>query len=244
MNRPLTFPCPRDVEGDCVMAGGNLEPDTLLTAYRKGIFPWFTEEYPILWWSLDPRFVLFPAHIHVSRSLRRRIRKKNFALTLDRAFRQVVECCSRIDRPNQDGTWITKNMIDAYCRLQELGYAHSVEAWRDGNLVGGLYGVSLGGCFYGESMFSVEKDVSKIALTALVGILDDAGFGLLDCQQNTQHLASFGAISIAREDFLDRLQRELAKETRLGSWAEIFPDFPDSTLWETLFNRSVFCGNS
>ncbi len=237
MHNSIDFPSPCEIEGDLIMAGGDLSPETLLAAYRKGIFPWFSQGEPILWWSLDPRFVLFPTDLHVSKSLMRRIQKRDLELTVDHAFSQVIQGCNKMDRAGQDGTWITRDMAAAYCRLHDLGYAHSVEAWKDGRLVGGLYGVALGGCFYGESMFFVERDASKITFTALVGTLIDADFGLIDCQQKTRHLASFGAVSIARETFLDMLQRELKKETKAGTWAEIFPAFPCSTLWNRLLGR-------
>ncbi len=237
MYNRIVFPCPSEIEGDLIVVGGDLFPNTLLAAYRKGIFPWFSQGDPILWWSLDPRFVLFPADLHVSRSLRRRIQKRDLELTVDRAFSRVIQGCKKMDRVGQDGTWIIGDMAEAYCTLHYLGYAHSVEAWKEGRLVGGLYGVSLGGCFFGESMFFVERDASKIAFTALVGALIDANFGLIDCQQKTRHLESFGAVSIARKTFLKMLQQELKKATRVGTWAEIFPTFPCSTLWNRLLGR-------
>ena len=196
------FPDPRTIRGDLIAMGGSLSPGILLEAYRKGIFPWFSDGEPILWWSLDPRFVIFPSKIHISRSLRRSIRRGVFRLTVDRAFARIIQSCREVYRANQDGTWITRDMVDAYCAFHELGYAHSVETWSGGELVGGLYGVSLGGYFCGESMFSLEQDASKIAFAALAGILADADFGLIDCQQSSRHLSAFGAVDIPRENFL------------------------------------------
>ncbi len=229
------FPDPLSVQSEIVALGGDLSPATLLEAYRNGIFPWYIDGQPITWWSLFNRAVLIPSKIRISRRLERSIRKSTYGLTLDCDFEQVILSCREVYRPDQDGTWITNDMVDAYCELHELGYAHSVESWNDdGKLAGGLYGVSLGGCFSGESMFHRETDASKIAFTALVGFLQDAGFGLIDCQQPTPHLASFGASIMSREDFLSVLQNELQERTVIGSWASLFPDFPESLLWNTL----------
>ena len=225
------FPDPRQAHGDCIAMGGDLSPETLLTAYRMGIFPWYSEYEPILWWSLDPRFVIYPSQIHIGKRLCRVIRRSGFRLSLDEDFHGVMLACRNMYRPDQEGTWISQDMIEAYLRLHELGYAHSVEAWIDGELVGGLYGVSLGGCFFGESMFHLVNDASKVAFAALAGLLTDAGFGLIDCQQHTGHLSSFGAVDISRMKFCDILQSELAKESFIGSWEIIFPDFPNSWLW-------------
>ncbi len=237
----VEFPNPRTIEGDIVATGGNLSPGMLLSAYRRGIFPWFSEGDPILWWSLNPRFVIFPARFHISRSLRKTIRKNPFTLTLDADFAAVMEGCRDSWRPGQDGTWITADMFEGYVALHELGYAHSVEAWKDGKLAGGLYGVSLGGCFYGESMFTRVTDASKVAFAALGGILADADFGLIDCQQHTRHLSSFGAIDMQRSCFLDALEKELMKPTLLGDWGGLFPDFPSSRCWQEITGGSRFC---
>ena len=181
-------------------AGADLSPERLLRAYRLGIFPWFSEGEPILWWSPDPRTVLFPHELKLSRSLRKTLRKSLYQVRADTAFEQVMEGCSQ-PRPNQSGTWITENMKQAYCTLHALGVAHSVETWHDGQLVGGLYGIALGRMFYGESMFSRMSDASKTALAALVHQLDAWGFGLIDCQMHTPLLASFGAREIPRSEF-------------------------------------------
>jgi leucyl/phenylalanyl-tRNA--protein transferase len=182
-------------------AGGDLSPERLVDAYARGIFPWFNDEDPVLWWSPDPRMVLFPRELHVSRSLRRAIRTARFSVTLDRAFDAVVDGCAA-PRRNQDGTWITGEMMRAYSRLAQLGLAHSVETWEGTDLVGGLYGVALGRVFYGESMFSRRSDASKVALAHLVRQLERWNFVVIDCQMATEHLASFGAREIPRADFL------------------------------------------
>ena len=185
-------------------AGGDLTPDRLLAAYRRGIFPWFNRGEPILWWSPDPRMVLFPAELKVSRSLAKRLNKADYEVRADTAFRAVMQACAA-PRGGQAGTWITSPMIAAYSKLHELGYAHSIETWINGELVGGLYGIAIGRMFYGESMFSRAPDVSKIAFVHLVRQLQRWGFGLIDCQMKTAHLASLGAREIPRAEFSRRL---------------------------------------
>jgi leucyl/phenylalanyl-tRNA--protein transferase len=184
--------------------GGDLSPQRLLDAYRHGIFPWFNPGEPILWWSPDPRMVLFPGEIRVTRSLAKRIRNGGFEVRVDTAFAEVMTACAE-PRPDAAGTWISAPMIAAYSRLHQAGYAHSVETWRDGRLVGGLYGVAIGKAFFGESMFSRVADASKVALVALARQLQHWDFGLIDCQMETTHLASMGARPITREDFCARL---------------------------------------
>ncbi len=186
-------------------AGADLSPARLLEAYRRGIFPWFSEGQPILWWSPDPRMVLFPAELKVSRSLARTLRRKDFEIHADTAFRRVMEACAE-PRPGQDGTWITHQMVEAYTAMHRQGIAHSVETWRDGELIGGLYGVALGRMFFGESMFSRAADASKVALVTLVRQLADWNFGMIDCQMKTPHLASLGAREIPRAEFARRLE--------------------------------------
>jgi len=229
----VILPDPSEIDGEIVAIGGGLSPETLLSAYRRGIFPWFTDEEPILWWSLNPRFILCPRQIHLSRRLRRRIRRSPYRLTLDVAFPLVIGHCREVGRPGQKGTWITGDMVRAYTELNELGYAHSVEAWNGDELAGGLYGVALGGCFYGESMFTLQPDASKLAFAALVGALIDADFGLIDCQQHSQLLSLFGAIDVPRKKFLGILAVELKKATLRGDWKEFFPGFPKSALWDS-----------
>jgi leucyl/phenylalanyl-tRNA--protein transferase len=188
-------------------AGGDLAPERLLAAYRLGIFPWYTAGEPILWWSPDPRMVLFPAEIKVSRSLRRTLRQGQYQVRLDTAFDDVVAACAGTPRDGQAGTWITAEMQAAYRRLHELGHAHSVETWIDGKLAGGLYGVALGRAFSGKSMFTHRSDGSKIALAHLCEHLKRREFGIIDCQMETTHLASLGARPIPRSDFTALLRR-------------------------------------
>jgi leucyl/phenylalanyl-tRNA--protein transferase len=185
--------------------GGDLSPARLLAAYRAGIFPWFSEGQPILWWSPDPRMVLYVDEFKVSRSLAKRVRAGTFETRVDTAFRSVIQACADTPRAGQGGTWIMPVMVDAYCELHRLGYAHSVESWRDGELVGGLYGLALGRVFFGESMFAHETDASKVALVQLVASLQRLNVPLIDCQQETRHLAAFGARPIARATFAAHL---------------------------------------
>ncbi len=199
--------------------GGDLRAERLLEAYRHGIFPWYNPDQPILWWSPDPRTVLFPEKLCVSHSLRKTLRRKKFEVTLDKTFRDVIVSCAqpRHERTGH-GTWITPEMIEAYCVLHERGLAHSVESWLDGKLVGGLYGVALGAAFFGESMFSRETDASKVAFVHLVRQLELWGFVLVDCQLPSAHLSSLGAQEIRRRDFLERLERALQQSGHPGRW--------------------------
>ncbi|WP_374348724.1 leucyl/phenylalanyl-tRNA--protein transferase [Chitinimonas sp.] len=186
-------------------AGGDLSPERLLSAYRQGIFPWYAPGEPILWWSPNPRMVLFPQQLHVSRSLQKVLRHRPYEVRFDSAFAEVMAGCANSARPGQNGTWISPDMIAAYCRLHALGWAHSAECWMDGELVGGLYGVAIGRMFYGESMFARRPDASKIAFVHLVRWLDAHGFAMIDCQMHTDHLARFGASEIDRALFLQQL---------------------------------------
>ncbi|MFZ2852695.1 MAG: leucyl/phenylalanyl-tRNA--protein transferase [Rhodocyclaceae bacterium] len=197
-------------------AGGDLSPARIVEAYRHGIFPWFSAGEPILWWSPDPRMALFPAEFKISRSLRRTLHAGDYEVRLDSAFPEVIRACAEMPRPGQPGTWITREMQRAYRQLFELGIAHSVECWQAGHLIGGLYGLAIGRMFYGESMFSRVSDASKIAAAHLARFLETQGFGMIDCQMKTPHLASLGAREIPRSDFLARLQQLVAAETRLG----------------------------
>jgi len=189
-------------------AGGDLTPERIVEAYSNGIFPWFSEGDPILWWSPDPRMVLFPGELKVSRSLRKAVARGTFDTRFDTAFRDVMEACAA-PREGQGGTWIVPEMIDAYTRLHERGFAHSVESWRDGELVGGLYGVALGHVFFGESMFTREPDASKVALVKLVERLGAGGYRVIDCQQATAHLASLGAREIPRKAFAQLVRESI-----------------------------------
>lgn len=198
-------------------AGGDLSVARLVQAYESGIFPWFSEGQPVLWWSPDPRMVLVPRELRVARSLRKRLSKRDYEVRADTAFGEVMRACAA-PRAGQEGTWITKEMIEAYTRLHQAGYAHSIETWIGGRLAGGLYGVALGRMFYGESMFTSVPDGSKIALAHLVRQLDRWGYGLIDCQMATAHLARFGAREIPRPEFMRRLAK-LVNYPRPGdSW--------------------------
>jgi leucyl/phenylalanyl-tRNA--protein transferase len=197
-------------------AGGDLSSARLLQAYRRGIFPWFSEGEPILWWSPEPRMVLFPNEFKVSHSLRKTLRNGHHEVRIDSAFEQVMRACAA-PREGANGTWIHEEMIAAYCDLHRMGYAHSVETWMNGELAGGLYGMALGRMFYGESMFSRRTDASKIALAHLAAQLEKWNFGMIDCQMNTPHLTSLGAREIPRKDFITRLQ-DLVNYTPVTDW--------------------------
>jgi leucyl/phenylalanyl-tRNA--protein transferase len=199
-------------------AGGDLSPERLIAAYRRGIFPWFSAGQPILWWSPDPRMVLYAAEFRVSRSLGRRVRRQEFEIRLDTAFRDVIDSCATMPRGGQRGTWITPEMVDAYCELHARGIAHSVESWRDGQLCGGLYGMALGRVFFGESMFARETDASKVALVHLVALLRRLNVPLIDCQQETAHLGSFGARPIRRAAFAAHLTELIHSTEPAAGW--------------------------
>lgn len=205
--------------------GGDLHPERLLNAYRNGIFPWFSRGDPILWWSPDPRTLLFPKEVHVSRSLRKTLRRRHLGVTLDRAFPQVIAACSG-PRRNGAGTWLVPEMIAAYTELHRRGLAHSVEVWQDGALVGGLYGVALGRIFFGESMFSRTDDASKVALVHLGQCLAAWGFVAIDCQVISDHLVTLGAREVPREGFTALLQRFCPEPGREGSWDDGELAFP------------------
>ena len=202
--------------------GGDLMPERLLTAYTAGVFPWYSKNEPILWWSPDPRFVIFPKEIIISKSMKKVIKKHVFDIKADTAFDKVIQHCSVIPRKRQKGTWITEEMINAYIMLNRLGFAHSIEAWKDDELVGGLYGVSLGGMFFGESMFSFEDNASKAALIALADKLIQMKFELIDSQVYTPHLETLGGMNISRESYISILKTSLKKKTITGSWTHIF----------------------
>ena len=213
------FPDPREAEEEGLLAfGGDLRPERLLSAYAQGVFPWY-ESNPILWFSPDPRMVLVPRELRISRSLKKTLRQNLYTVSLDTAFERVIRACAEIPRSGQDGTWITPEMIDAYVGLHHMGYAHSTEAWRDGELVGGAYGISLGAVFFGESMFATESDASKVAFVSLVQQLEAWEVGLVDCQMSTPHLASFGATEWTRDMFLDALTRGIEEPTQMGPWS-------------------------
>ena len=214
------FPLCSTAQGEpngLLAAGGDLSPARLIAAYSHGIFPWFNEGEPILWWSPNPRMVLFPSELKVSRSLKKTLRKHAYEVRLDNAFTAVMQACAQA-RKGQNGTWISPAMIAAYTRLHQMGVAHSAETWIEGELVGGLYGIALGRMFYGESMFSTVTDASKIAFVHLIRQLQRWGFGLIDCQMKTAHLSSFGAREIPRSDFLRRVSKLIQYSPVALSW--------------------------
>jgi leucyl/phenylalanyl-tRNA--protein transferase len=223
LGRALAFPPVEDAEDGLLAVGGDLSPQRLLLAYRSGIFPWYDESLPILWHSPDPRCVLQVDRVHTGRTLRRVITKGTYAIRYDTAFERVIRACQRTPRPDQDGTWITEDMIRAYCRLHELGYAHSVEAWLEEDLAGGLYGVSLGRVFFGESMFAWQPNASKVALVHLAERIARWGFPIIDAQVPTPHTVSMGAEEWPRAAFLEVLRREVAHPTRRGTWSVAEP---------------------
>ncbi len=201
------LPPPDEADSSGLVAvGGDLSTARLLDGYQRGIFPWYEEGLPILWHSPDPRYVLRPSKLHVNRSLRKALRRGTYQIRLDGAFREVISACAQSPRPGQDGTWITGEMVDAYCQLFEQGHAHCVEARHEGELVGGLYGVQVGAVFCGESMFSCRPDASKIAFVHMVRQLERWGVQLIDCQVHTEHLERFGAENWTRKIFLERIK--------------------------------------
>lgn len=217
---PPEFPDPelalREPDG-LLAAGGDLGPERLLAAYREGIFPWYSEGQPILWWSPDPRAVLLPEHIRITRSLRQTLKSHRYRISMDTDFAAVIAACAE-PRPGQEGTWITAAMRNAYLRLHLQGAAHSVEVWEGERLVGGLYGVATGRVFFGESMFSRGRDASKVALVHLAGQLQDWGFPLIDCQQTTRHLLTMGAVEIPRREFLHWVREARELQGPAGPW--------------------------
>lgn len=219
LNDEIKFPPVHLARGDGLLAmGGDLSQKRLLLAYRMGIFPWFSESEPILWWSPDPRLVLFPGELTTSRRLQRTIRQSRFQVTMDRAFESVIRACAGMPRKNSKGTWIVDEMIEAYCRLHESGYAHSVEAWYQGKLAGGVYGIALGLVFFGESMFTRISNASKVAFVKLVEYLGAQGFYMIDCQMTTSHLLHFGAREVPRSFFLKKLEKSVDCPARPGKW--------------------------
>jgi leucyl/phenylalanyl-tRNA--protein transferase len=211
-----------DEPNGLLAAGGDLSPERLVSAYRQGIFPWYSEGQPILWWSPDPRMVLFVDELKVSRSLRRAVDKRRFEIRVDTAFEAVIQACAA-PRSAHRGTWITAEMVAAYARLHRLGYAHSVETWAGDTLAGGLYGISIGRMFFGESMFARETDASKVALVHLVDMLKRRDMPLIDCQQDTAHLARLGARQISRKEFADAVTRLVHSSPPAGMWNQATP---------------------
>jgi leucyl/phenylalanyl-tRNA--protein transferase len=224
LSNDLVFPSPQLAPKEGLLAvGGDLSQERLLLAYRLGIFPWYSRYEPILWWSPDPRLVLYPAELRISKSLQKAIKKGLFRVTMDQAFEAVINACAQSRTSADEGTWIVEEMIDAYCNLHESGFAHSVEAWQDDQLAGGLYGVSLGRCFFGESMFTHISNASKVAFVALAKHLRALNFGLIDCQVSTSHLLRFGAREIPRARYLNELEKSLKHLTLKGQWSFTAP---------------------
>ncbi len=219
LGKELSFPPPEGANEEGIVAvGGDASPERLLAAYRDGIFPWPAEGYPLLWFSPDPRFTLVPRRAHISRSLRKILRRSTLRITADQAFERVVQACASVQRPNQNGTWITDELREGYLGLHERGYAHSIEAWDGDALVGGLYGVAVGRGFAGESMFSTLPDASKVAFVTLLGQLALWDFSIVDCQVPTDHLARFGATAWPRDEFLAQWREATRAPDLLGPW--------------------------
>jgi leucyl/phenylalanyl-tRNA--protein transferase len=215
------FPSAREASEEGLVAfGGDLNPHRILKAYKEGIFPWFSPEDPILWWSPNPRLVLFPQNFKKSKSFRRVLRNKGFEIYFDRDFESVISHCGDVPREGQEGTWLIPEMKRAYIELHKMGFAHSIETYYEGELVGGLYGLAIGGGFFGESMFSLMSDASKVSLCALSDMCVKKSYDFIDCQVETAHLVKWGAELIERNDFLDSLEETLEKNTDLGSWSD------------------------
>jgi len=215
------FPNPRNTSDEGLLAfGGDLKPDRILTAYRNGIFPWYSDEDPILWWSPDPRLLLYPKNFKTSKSFARVLRNRNFRVSFDTVFTDVIRYCGTVPRDKQNGTWLNSDMQKAYIELHQLGFAHSVEVWLSNQLVGGLYGISMGKAFFGESMFSLKSDASKVAFRALSDVLGLKGYDFIDCQMRTDHLICLGAVIVNRDRYLDELKETLEKPSEIGSWRD------------------------
>ena len=223
----INFPDPNTAnKSGAVAMGGDLSFDRLMRAYNTGFFPWYNPDEPIIWWHPDPRFIIFPEDIRVTKSMRAYFSKEKFQLTFDQCFDDVIVACEKIKRKNQPGTWITDEIKDAYGLLHSEGFAHSVEVWQDGVLVGGLYGVSLGKIFFGESMFSLVSNSSKFALISLASILEKKGFDLIDCQMPNPHLKSMGGRYVSRAFFVNLLKENEQEETILGDWNDVMNVYP------------------
>ena len=219
LTEEIVFPDPELADESGLLAvGGDLTHERLILAYANGIFPWYSKGEPILWWSPNPRMILLPQNIKISKSLDQTIRLNKYTTTFDNAFEEVIKSCKTAPRPGQTGTWITAEMQEAYIALHKLGFAHSVETWQNEELVGGLYGVSLGRAFFGESMFFKSRDASKVALVNLASFLQKHNFKFIDSQVETDHLKSMGAISISRPEFLELLKEAILLPTKRGKW--------------------------
>jgi len=223
-----SFPDPRHAAEEGLLAyGGDLHPDRILKAYRSGIFPWYNPGDPILWWSPDPRLLLYPGELKIRRSFRRILRNRDYRVRFDHDFAGVIASCASALRPGQKGTWLTSEMQEAYTELHVRGFAHSVEVYDGKGLAGGLYGIALGGAFFGESMFSARPDGSKIALKALSDVLREKGYDFIDCQVVTDHLVRLGAQPVPRDRFLTELESALGKPGEIGSWSDYHWEYRD-----------------
>ena len=219
LTQDLVFPNPMHADEQGLLAvGGDLSMDRLLLAYESGIFPWYNDDQPLLWWSPDPRCVLQPSEVKVSKSMRNVLNRADFEVTADQAFPEVIRAC--MDTRKREGTWLNEDMVSAYINLHRLGIAHSIEVWRGDALVGGLYGLSLGNLFFGESMFSKANNMSKVAFICLARGLERWGMPLIDCQVENDHLISLGAQAMPRAEFLEHLRRGMEAPTRRGSWSD------------------------
>ncbi len=233
-NTPVTkrpvflFEDPRQAGADGLVAwGGRLEPDLILDLYKKSLFPWYNEGDPVLWWSPDPRLILRPSKLRMSKSFRRVLRKKNYRVVFDANFEKVITLCSTVKRSTGAGTWINAEIVKSYCKLHEMGYAHSVEVYMGTEILGGLYGLAIGGVFFGESMFSITSNMSKIALKALSDVLSERSYDFIDCQVVTGHLLRMGAEAVSRDSFIEELEESTVKEGDLGSWLHIKWEYED-----------------
>jgi len=219
----IIFPHPLLASEDGILGiGGDLVPERLLLAYQFGIFPWYSNEDPIMWWSPNPRFVIYPQEVIISKSMRPYFNQNKFKLTADNSFEKVIRLCQNVNRPGQDGTWITEKMLSAYLKLHKMGYAHSLEVWQNEKLVGGLYGISLGKVFFGESMFALENNASKFAFISLCKKLEELEFWIIDGQQPNPHLKSLGGRPLESKKFHALLKENCFEETVLGSWSYLF----------------------
>ncbi len=225
------FPNPRHASDEGLLAyGGDLSSSRLLTAYRNGIFPWYNDDDPILWWSPNPRLLLYPDHFIVKKSFRRVLRSGKFTVTFDKCFSDVISYCAKVSREGQESSWITSDIEEAYTRLYEEGFAHSVEVYLEGKLVGGLYGLAMGKAFFGESMFSLVSDASKVAFKALSDVLGMRGYDFIDCQMKTDHMIGLGAQVVERDIFLDELHIALQKPSDLGHWCDFLWEYKDPDI--------------
>ncbi len=224
----LAFPNPYYAEEEGLLAyGGDLSSQRLLLAYKNGIFPWFGKGDPILWWSPNPRLILYPDKFNLRKSFRRVLRSGKFSVTFDKYFSEVIHHCATVTREGQEATWIVPEMVEAYTRLHHEGFAHSVEVYQEGKLVGGLYGVALGKAFFGESMFSLVPDASKVAFKALSDVLGSRGYDFIDCQMKTDHMIGLGAEVVEREIFLDTLEIATEKSSDIGKWTEFMWEYKE-----------------